>query len=102
VLVLSHVIWQSSPHVTSQFGPLEQANVQWSVHVALQSLPKLLHVGAHGDAPPQSRLHVSPPWQAQDEPVHGGPAACDEHATSKARTEAVRSRRRVTMLIGPE
>jgi hypothetical protein len=60
-LVLWQEIVQSSPHETLQFGPLEHANVQWSAHVALQSLPKLEQVGAQGASEPQSSVQALPP-----------------------------------------
>jgi hypothetical protein len=86
VLVLLQVIWQSEPQLTLQLGPLEQAYVQWSVHVASQSLPKLLQVGAHGEAVPQSRAQTPPPWQTQEAPVQTGPP--DEHARATTTSAA--------------
>jgi hypothetical protein len=89
VLVLWQEIVQSSPHETLQFGPLEHAKVQWSVHVALQLLPKLEHVGAHGEVEPQSSVQALPPWHAHDEPVHCGPEGDDEQATASATSAAI-------------
>jgi hypothetical protein len=104
VLVLSHVIEHASPQVVSQFGPLLHDTVQWSVHVAVQSLPKLLHVGLHGVSAPQFSAHELPPTHAQDEPVHTGPA-CEEHATGRqdaaARTTANRDARRAGNMRPP-
>ena len=83
VLVLSQDTLHSSPHETLQLGPLEQANEQWSAQVALQSLPKLEHVGEHGEAEPQSSVHAPPPWHPHELPVHSGSAGDDEHATAR-------------------
>jgi hypothetical protein len=97
VLVLLQAIVHESPQLTSQFGPLEQVNEQSFAHMALQSLLKLLQVGEQGDTPPQSRLHGLPPVQAQDDPVHGGPAGPEEQAiasnsTAGARTKLARTK----------
>lgn len=96
VLVLLQAMVHESPHVTSQFGPLVQVNEQSFAQVALQLLPKLLHEGAQGVAPPQSRLQALPPVHEQDDPVHVGPVL-EEHAipsrsTAGARTRAARTK----------
>jgi len=73
-----------SPQLTLQFGPLLQENLQRSVQVASQSLPKLLHVGEHGEAAPQSSEQIPPPLHAHDAPVHAGPEFEEEHARARA------------------
>jgi len=92
VLVLLQAMVHESPHVTSQFGPLEHVNEQSFAHVALQLLPKLLHEGAQGVAPPQSRLQALPPLQTQDDPVHGGGGGLEEHAIPNRRSAGPRRR----------
>lgn len=57
------------------------------MHVALQSLPKLPHVGAHGETVPQASGQLSPPWQTHEEAVHTGPLDCDPQATKSAKID---------------
>ena len=80
VLVLLQAMEHESPHVTAQLGPLVQVKEQSFAHVALQLLPKLLHDGEQGVAPPQSRSQALPPAQTQDDPVQVGGGGLEEHA----------------------
>lgn len=91
--MLVQSIAQSAPHETLQFGPLLQANVQLSPHVALQSLPKLEHVGAQLFAVPQSRLQT-PPEQSQRSVLHVGESSSSPHATTSPMVSAVTTTRR--------
>jgi hypothetical protein len=79
-----------SPHVTPHPGPLMHSKVHPSPHVASQLLPKLLHVGMHIPAEPQSRRALPPqasPMQEQEVAVHGTFVPLSLlHATTTTRT----------------
>jgi hypothetical protein len=85
--VLLQLTVQSSPHSRLQFGPLLHERLQLSAHFALQSLEKLLHVGAHFRASPQSRLQTPSPFpHAHEAAVQATPVPrlLLEHATRSA------------------